>query len=53
MAHHDLDTGVPMTVLAPASPLIRPVRAADSARAARVLARAFADDPVSRWMLRS
>jgi ribosomal protein S18 acetylase RimI-like enzyme len=41
-----------MTLLAPTSPLIRPVRAADSARTARTLARAFYDDPINRWMMR-
>jgi ribosomal protein S18 acetylase RimI-like enzyme len=41
-----------MTNYAPSSPLIRPVAAADSARAARTLAAAFYDDPINRWMMR-
>ena len=44
-----------MTVQAPVvprvMPRIKPVPATDSARVAGILARAFADDPVTRWML--
>ncbi len=39
-----------MTAYAPTSPLVRPVTAGDHTRAGGVLARAFDDDPIARWM---
>jgi ribosomal protein S18 acetylase RimI-like enzyme len=41
-----------MTLQTPMSLDVRPVPAADASRAAATLARAFHDDPVSRWMMR-
>jgi len=40
-----------MTPRSPTTPAIRPVGSSHAARAAGILAGAFADDPVSRWMI--